>query len=212
MVAVLVPWRPGDAHREDAWSKLRARHEEAGRTVIEGSCGDGPWCKAAAITDALTRCTDDLLVIHDADVWCDGLDQAIATLDGLTRWAIPHDLVYRLKEDQHEATTDKTRCAQHPYRGFAGGGIVAIDRTAYERCPLDPRFVGWGHEDESWALALGTLYGQPWRGDHPLFHWWHPPQERRSRARGSHESQQLRDRYRAASGNRQEMLDLIAGR
>lgn len=209
MVTLLVPWRPGDVHREAAWSKLRARHEEHGRTVIEGSCGDGPWCKADAVADALQHTTDDLLVIHDADVWSEGLDDAIAAIDGHTRWAIPHTLVYRLAKDQHEETTERHLLDERPYRGFAGGGIVVIDRDALRFCPMDRRFVGWGHEDESWALALVSLYGHPWRGDANLFHWWHEPQPRIGRARGSGESHALRNRYRQAAKDRRSMLAMI---
>jgi hypothetical protein len=209
VVAFLIPWRPGDAHREAAWRQLRARHLELGRTVIQGTHIEGPWCKAAAIANALQRTDADQLVVHDADVWCDGVDDAIGALDDCTRWAIPHGKVYRLAEGQMEPSIERGALAQPPYPGWAGGGIVVIDRTAYESCPLDPRHLGWGQEDASWALALTALHGLPWRGDTPLFHWWHPPQPRRSRTVGSPEGAALHKRYTRSAKSRRQMLELI---
>lgn len=206
--ALLIPWRPGDPHREAAWSLLKPRHLQAGRTVIEGGC-EGEWCKAGAVADALRQTDADVVVMHDADVWCDGLGEAIGSIDRECRWAIPHDKVYRLAEGQLEPTTDRKRLTQHPYPGWAGGGIVVIRRDAYRDCPLDPRFVGWGSEDAAWALALTTLFGAPWRGDADLWHWWHPPQPRLNRAVGSRESEALLRRYKHADGNRREMQALI---
>lgn len=90
--------------------------------------------------------------------------------------------------------------------------MTVLPRALYERVPLDPRFAGWGQEDGSWADALTALAGPPWRGDHPkqplhpMWHLWHPPQERTfpagrsaSRAIGSAEGLALRQRYRAAA-------------
>lgn len=203
-VGLLVPWRPGDAHREAAWSLLKAHHLAAGRTVIEGGC-DGPWRKAVAIADALSRSTADLLVIHDADVLTDGLDEGIAAVHGGAAWAVPHWRVHRLAEGQQPGGV----LAQPAYPGYAGGGITVIRRDVYEDCPLDPRFAGWGQEDESLALALECLHGKPWRGSADLWHWWHPPQPRQSRVVGSDESKALHRLYKNSARNRTLMRELI---
>lgn len=208
MAAVIVPWRPGDVHREAAWSLLKQQHLDAGRTVIEGTC-DGDWCKAAAVADAISRTDDNILVLHDADVWTDGLDVAIEAVDSTTRWAVPHLKVWRLTEGQQEPTTDRSGLAQPPYPGWLGGGVVVVDRAAYENCPMDARFVGWGQEDSSFALALGTLYGLPWRGVADLWHWWHPPQTRLNRSVGSRASEALHRRYKRATASRIDMLALV---
>jgi hypothetical protein len=99
--------------------------------------------------------------------------------------------------------------AQRPYRGYRGGGFVVAPRKTLIDIPIDPRFVGWGHEDSAWAWALMTLAGNPWRGTAPLVHLWHPPQERPSRRHGSAQSMELERRYQAAFEKPEAMSELI---
>jgi hypothetical protein len=168
--------------------------------------------KAEAVRDAIAGSDADILVIHDADVFCDGTVEAIDRVRSGAPWAIPHKLVWRLSP---QATTDvlsgvepheglqldpdePTARKRKGYAGRPGGGIVVIRRDIYEDCPLDPRFAGWGHEDEAWALALTRLHGKPVRLGAHLWHLWHPPQPRISRGFGSAESELLYRRYHKA--------------
>jgi hypothetical protein len=120
---------------------------------------------------------------------------------------MPHHLVHRFSP---KATTAILRgadpagiprareyYAQLPYAGYPGGGVTVLARDTYAHIPLDPRFVGWGQEDQSWALALTCLHGTPWRKYRwPLWHLWHPPQQRMSRAVGSEAGRALLGQYR----------------
>ncbi len=174
--------------------------------MVVGHHDEGAWRKALAVADALTQTTASVLVVADADVWCDGLLEAIAHVANGGAWAMPHRGVLRLSERATSAllTTgeaDLTDSAQPGYLGVEGGGAVALRRDVYERCPLDPRFAGWGSEDEAWGFALGTLHGPSYRVKAPLLHLWHPPAERATRSRGSRESWDLRKRYAKAIGN-----------
>lgn len=211
MVAVVVPWRGGCPHREAAFAWIRARYEHAGYQVVVGETTGPAWIKAHAVADALTKTTAETLIVADADVWCDHLHEALEHLHE-TGWAIPHRRVHRLTptatQDRLDGGTG-TETTQAPYKGWEGGGIVAIHRHLYEQAPLDPRFVGWGHEDESWARALRCLAGPPWRGHAPLWHLWHPPQDRPSRRLGHTANVQLRDRYAAAAKNPEAMRQLL---
>lgn len=104
-----------------------------------GECPDGPWCKALALRAALSQVSvdaDSTLIVADADVWCDGLAQAVEAVENGAPWAIPHLNVVRLKEDGTEE--------ERPYPGLEGGGIVVLAREVILSCPPDPRFVGWG--------------------------------------------------------------------
>lgn len=199
-VDVIIPWRPGCPHRERALAFVTARYREAGYPVtVAKTDPSAPWVKAAAVTPAADASSADLLVIADADVWCDGLPDAI---DHCTTWAIPHRHVRRLTPEATCHVYDDGdfggALAEKSYVGKMGGGLVVIRRDLYLDTPLDPRYVGWGREDESWGYALTVLYGHPWRGDLPLWHLWHPPQDRPSRTRGSATSEDLFDRYRRA--------------
>ena len=91
-VSVIVPWQPGDPHREAAWTYLRPAWEAIGE-LVEGRCSS-PWVKADAIADGLSRATGDMLVIADADVWVDPTEAVAAC----ATWAVPHLKVHRLSE------------------------------------------------------------------------------------------------------------------
>jgi hypothetical protein len=89
--------------------------------------------------------------------------------------------------------------ARRPYRGVEGGGISVLTRDLYAQVPLDPRYVGWGQDDESHGLALNTIAGRRWRGVAPLWHLWHDPQPRLNAHVGSAQSRALHVRYQYAA-------------
>lgn len=206
--SVLVPYRPDGGYRDRAWQWVHRWWATAYPRwqVVEGRPPPGPWCKALAVRDALARADHDLLVIADADVVCDGVGEAVAAVVGGAAWAVPHERVHRLTEHATRlvlAGTPPDRIrggrARTPYVGVAGGGMVVIPRGSYVRAPLDPRFRGWGQEDESAGLAWHTLLGRPWRGTAALYHLWHPPAPRLNAHVGSRESRALHVRYQYAA-------------
>lgn len=221
-VSVIVPWRPAPS-RAPIWSWLIREwhhHHPGWGPVIEGDPGPGPWCKAAAVDDALQRAHGDILVIADADVWIGpaALESAVRAVEQGAAWAVPHHSVWRLGPQTTAdvlagrpwPTVPANRAdqripepfAERSYRGRQGGGMVVLPRTVYEACPLDPRFQGWGQEDEAWGLALEVIYGPPVRPRPPdapgLWHLWHQPAPRRDRGTGSDHSAALHGRYRSA--------------
>lgn len=219
-VSVVVPWRGGCLWREAAWAHLQRRwaHEHPGWEVVQGHAPDGPWCKADAVADGLARTIGDVLVVADADVWTEHVTDAVAAVEQGAPWTIPHLMVHRLTPDTTRDTilgvqplTTGLPVEREPYPGYPGGGITILPRALYEQVPLDPRYRGWGQEDESWALALHTLAGEPWRGTEPLYHLWHPPQprSRTSRHWGSEESKALFHRYQRAAHNPHTMRALL---
>lgn len=201
-VSVIIPWAPdvGCRHREAALAWTASKWVATGHEVVVGEHA-GPWCKAAAVADGLARATGDVLVVADADVWTTGWQAAIDQVVSGVPWAMPHGKVHRLTHAATQAVLDGHEPArgmnltQAPYQGWPGGGMVVVRRDVYEVAPLDPRFVGWSGEDESWAHALRTLAGPGWRGTAPLWHLWHPPQERMSRRWGSQAARELAARY-----------------
>lgn len=178
--------------------------------------GATPWRKAGAVAPVVSASRAAIIVIADADCLCDGLPEAVKAVEEGAPWAIPHAGVFRLTEASTERVYDGAfpeglELEQRAYRGYAGGGFVVAPRETLIDIPLDPRFEGWGQEDESWAMALNTLAGQAWRGKSPLFHLWHPPQERLTRKHGSIANNQLFRRYRSANGKPASMRALIEG-
>jgi hypothetical protein len=214
-VSVLIPFASAEAWRLRARDHVVGWYRTQGFDVVEGSC-DGPWRKAVAVADAASRATGDTFVVADADCLCDGVTRAVAAVWAGAPWAIPHGLVHRLDEAATEevyggadpaATTGRI---ERPYHGFAGGGIVVLPRATYLSVPLDPRFEGWGQEDEAWAAALTSLAGPAARGSADLHHLYHPAPPRLARHIGSPASKQLLGRYsRAARAGRPAMRAIL---
>lgn len=205
---VVIPWQAGCPYREAAldWvtRRYRERHPEwDGPWVIHAR--PGPWIKATAISRGVTDLNrDDIVIIADADIWTDGIPAAVQAVRDGAAWAIPHRGVHRLTEASTRAVLDgsephqELERAERPYAGVPGGGAIVLTAGLLERTPMDPRFRGWGQEDESWGLALTAIAGSPWRGKAPLFHLWHPAPERMTRRRGNPEGWRLYRRYYAA--------------
>jgi hypothetical protein len=199
MVSVLIPFTSTDPHRLANLHTIRGRYHDLGWEVILGHC-DGPWIKAHAVADAAAHATHDLYVVADGDCWTDNTPDAVRAVHYGAPWASPHTHVQRLTADGHR---------EQLHQAVRGGGIVVLTRTTWQQIPLDPRFVGWGHEDHSWGLALDRLAGPCARGDATLTHLWHPPQERITRRIGSHAGRQLERRYWTARNDHDAMVELV---
>lgn len=215
MISAIIPWQPGCAHRQQNLPWVVQQLEPLVDEVVIGEIS-GPWSKAEAVAKGLETARGDVLVIHDADVWVQDPSWVTDCLKALyTVSAVaPHSTVRRLPD---AVSTRSVVGGANPYsfdsqnhRARFGGGIVVLERSTYEHCPLDPRFVGWGQEDESWAIALDVLFGRCVQQPRDLIHLWHPPQERLDRRWGSQESTALYKRYETAAESREAMLDLIA--
>jgi hypothetical protein len=209
-VEVVVPFRGGCPHREAAWRWCRPRYPWP---VTEAIGGD-PWVKATVVMPAIAASSAEIIVVADADVWCDGLEAGVRAVRGGALWAVPHSEVVRLTEEGSRAFMagepwQQLPMVERPRWGFQGGGYVIARRDTLLEIPLDPRFVGWGQEDHSWGIALYALLCPSWRGSEPLIHLWHPSAPRLNRKRGSNESWALYRRYCEARRSLDEMRSLV---
>lgn len=169
---VVVPWR-ATPDRLLAWRHVHARWQELGARLTLGACV-GPWVKATAVADGIARATGDVLVVADADVWCDGIADAVAAVERGVAWAVPHARILRLSE---QATAEVLAGGPlagtlevPPHPAVPGGGITVIRREVWGTCPMPPLTR---REDEAWGVALTRKFGRPWRGTADLYHLWH---------------------------------------
>lgn len=227
-VWVVIPWRAGCVHRQRALDYVtrwwETNHPEWPVVVGEWPEDRGPWRKGCAVRNAgIDPGPDDVVVVSDADVIPIGVGEAVVSIGQSgwgrpsARWAMPFRIVHRLTEAGTSLATtggiDLTQpiprnlsgVVQETYVGSAGGGVVVLRSDVFSEVPIDPRFAGYGQEDLSWSLALHRLAGAPLMLRDPLWHLWHPPQERMrrgstvSRGVGSADGLLLWQRYREAS-------------
>jgi hypothetical protein len=223
MVSVIVPLNEDGAERSRHWRWLRRRLEvlHPGMEIIEAECPGPDWVKGRAIQAGVERATGDTIVMMDADVFVsqDALNSTIEIAQSAP-WAVPHTMVHRLGRYSTLELTERAAAtvvdydpagqvyARQPHKGVAGGGIVALSRTAYNAVgPPDTRFVGWGGEDTSWRRALDTMVGPHHRGDADMIHLWHPPQAEQQNP--SQAARRLAKRYRVAVWKPEAMSVLL---
>lgn len=219
-VSVLVPFRGGCPHRDRAWRFVRDWYlETTDWQIVLGDSTSAEFSRTQAILDAYSRADGDVLVVADADVICDGIPDALdhAQTSG---WAVPHLLLHRLSAESTACviegidwrglplSTDNQQ-DRKPYVGYEAGTLLVLTRDTFETAPPDPRFIGWGHEEEAWSTALRCLVGPPWRGTADLAHLWHPPAPRQARGKGSDANLNLYRRYRVARRDPAHMRALI---
>lgn len=209
-VEVIFPYAGSDPDRERAlaWATERC---EFPYTVATSTL---PFNKALTLMPAIERSSAEIVVAHDADVWTPGLSGAIQAVADGAAWAIPHWSVYRLSEEATRAVLGGSEWPGQPlarpvYGGMAGGGVVVALRDTLLDVPMDPRFDCWGHEDESWAMALWCLLGAPWRGQDPLVHLWHTLEPRLGQRMGSQAGWNLRNRYALVRHDQPGMRQLL---
>lgn len=212
MVEVLVPFAGTCPHRKAALDWTTARYPWP-VTIAPASA---PWSKADAVMPAAEASDAEIVVVADADCWTPGLSLAVSAVQEGAPWAIPHRGVHRLTEDATARLMsgepwENLPLEQRAYLGWEGGGYVVARRETLLDVPLDRRFVGWGCEDEAWALALNCLAGHRHRGKAPLVHLWHPPQPERDldRRQGSRANFRLLRRYVAARSDPTAMRALL---
>jgi hypothetical protein len=217
-VEVIVPYWGSDPQREASLEYVLARLK-AERLPVKVARSDGPAPKAAVLWPVLRKSNADVLVIHDADLWCEGLPAAIDTvINGEFVWARPHRNVVRLAADSSAfyMTTGELpgrreiRYDRTPYLGVTGGGIVVARAEVLLDVVMDPRFEGWGQEDMALGNAIWTLYGPPHIGDLDLIHLYHEPLPRVDHMWGSEANRELYTRYHKATVDPSAMLALVA--
>lgn len=217
-VAVVIPWTPGCPHRERAlaWTVKRYEVEFPDAEIILGGCNpDLPFNRSEAILDGARRSAADTLIVADGDCWSNGIRWAVDTVAGGVPWAVPHLMLCRLSQEatervlEGEAPEDQEEYAERPYKGYEAGTLLVIRRDVVLDVPPEVRLVGWGQDDQCWALALRALIAPPVRGADPCFHLWHPPQPRRSRAVGNDANLALYRRYKAVRQDPVRMRRLV---
>lgn len=220
-VTVIVPLGPLDEHRTKAWRWIRDRFADRHPDwpVLEAVDPDPSrtWSKGRALATCLVA--DGIVVVCDADTFipAPALVHAVELVDQGAPWVVPHQLVWRLDDRTtrdvlagppiDDLAVKRNRLTRRAYSGTPGGGIVVLPASTYRDIPIDPRFEGWGGEDQAWGVALDTLAGPHERGDADLLHLWHSPQP--NHRQPLPDTEKLARRYADATHRPDDMRALV---
>jgi predicted glycosyltransferase involved in capsule biosynthesis len=188
LISLLIPFRnTGDRDKQFNW--LQKRWKSLGKDfeiIVAEDDGKDPFSKTMAVNNAYKKSTSDILAIMDADVWLDPqilLDAADFIRKNPNSWVRPCRNVYRLKKettkkiikldiDKPFPKINESECERI---SIAIGGICVFSKKQFESVGgMDPRFRGWGGEDNAWNALLDAKFtkAQMWGKD--LYHLWHP--------------------------------------
>lgn len=185
--SVAVPWRPDDGGpRDRIWSWISRRWEalfpEA--EIVSADSGDEPFSRGKSLNFAVLDCTEDLIVIADADtvpdpVW---VRRGLALVRAGAPWVICYD-----EGRYYNATAEWTAkilsrgpgClvaepaeGRYEHKITAWSGMLVVRRDQFR--PFDPRFVGWGYEDNAFMTVMDREIGPHQRVPGYVVHLWHP--------------------------------------
>lgn len=223
-VAVLAPWRPGNAERERLWEFARARWEQIDPDwTIHTAPGplDGPFNRSAAINQAAALAGDwDVAVVIDCDVitnppavrWgvelAAAAGQIVVTHDervmlsrnGTTKVLAGFQGSWRTPQMIERIWNDSVSCS------------VAVPRPLWDKVGgFDEMFVGWGYEDTAFQIACEAMTGRPIiKVNSELFHLWHPTGPETKKSSPTLQANGVRvQRYRDARHNPDALQVLI---
>jgi Glycosyl transferase family 2 len=219
--SLIVPWKYA-YDRERIWSYLWPAWEEEGFEVILSPLSDFEvWRKGKAWHQGLQKASCDFVCLMDADCWVPALSEAVGLLTDGVRWVQGQNVVLRFDKQTtarllsgelslEDATKLENIWEDQPRMSSAGVGTI-LRRDEADEIPLDPRFVGWGWEDNSWWEALTTMWGEPARLDSSFcYHFHHKPQSDKDRRPNSQSQTWLLSReYVRARGRPQQMQAVI---
>ena len=184
-ISALVPRRSDGGRRDELWAWVSARwsstHPEV--QVVEGHHhGDGPFNRSAALNDAASRATGDMLVIADADSFVGGgqINDAVAVAAQTGRMVLAYDRFAYLSREMSDRVMDGFDGDWWPGVEWSMPGtcssMVVMTRDLWDEIGgADEGFVGWGGEDIAISLSAQTLRGGLHRIPGEVWHLWHPP-------------------------------------
>lgn len=231
-LSVLIPYFPDSPERETVfhWVVDRYRLLYPGIQICLGIDYDEPFSRSKARNNAFSEATGDILIINDADTFCNKryIDAAIDIVQSEDRaWVLPYTRYYNTTQNgaekllQQDPSVDvdvldleignTVDAKNHPPDGSVAG-VMVVPREAFVTVGgYDEKFQGWGYEDDAFALALDTLWGRHLRVHGYVVHLWHPPAVDGDFKNPNIEANRNRwNAYKRAGGSEQKMREVLA--
>lgn len=191
-LSVIVPWfDSGDPFRRRSMHWLMRRYR-ALLPEVEFTWGAADtsveFNRSATRNFLVENSSGDVLFITDADTifHVDQVRAAYKLIEEGVPWVIPYALgkYYNLTQE-----TTARILANDPYlvvpepltwihKLDSWAGLLMVTRSAFNQVGgYDPRFRGWGYEDNAFRAALDIHVGPHQRTEHYALHLWHPTTE-----------------------------------
>ncbi|RPF50699.1 galactosyltransferase-related protein [Aquisalibacillus elongatus] len=185
-VSIILPISLTDEVRKRAFNWVRQYYEHIFPDVdiCIGINNERPFSKAKVINEAVRESKGEILVIADADIFYDPtlLTESIKQLEHHA-WVIPFNRVLNiskrstdrlLSEEPTWPIPIEIETKQRKFGHQARGGVNIVPREHFEMVEgFDERFIGWGGEDDAFAMSLNQVCGSVKRLNGTLYHFWH---------------------------------------
>lgn len=212
-IAVLIPYRPGDAYRIAAWEYVSHWWEQFQYPVYVGAGPDGLMNRSAARNKAARMGDWDVGIFADADTI--GEPELIPRA---VEAAAAGKLAYPFTEFEGLSAVGTRNLINGSgkrqvikRKRLSPGGILAVSRELFDLVGgYDEAFQGWGYEDLAFAYAVGT-FAETHREPGTITHLWHPnAKEKPAAIAGKRNLNRARkERYLAAAGDQEKMRALL---
>lgn len=221
-VSIIIPFQTDHGIRaeEFEWIKKYYSRVMQEAELCFGIINGKEINKSKAINLAAKKATKEVFVIADSDVIYDPeiIVKSIRLLNEAA-FVVPFTEVYNIEragterllktEPKWPIDVKFEECTKESfYPGFAGKLLVISKETFEKVGGFDERFIGWGGEDDAFSLAVQTLCGKLVNITGELYHLWHPVSNYYTNPHGK-ENHALVTRYYHASGNKEQMVNLI---
>jgi predicted glycosyltransferase involved in capsule biosynthesis len=226
-ISLLIPFRNLE-QRLDQFVWLEQRWRSLGddfEIIVSEDDGVDPFSRSVAVNNAYKRSTADILAVVDADLWLDPqifLDAVKFITNNPKSWVRPCTDVYRIKKEitaeiikQSPNDEFPNITEEHCHRiSVATGGVCIFSRKQFETVGgMDPRFRGWGGEDNAWNIIMDRTFTDAQRWNKNLYHLWHP-RNRDDQGKPAYPGQKttnehLLQEYKTASKNPVSLESLI---
>lgn len=191
MFSVVIPWRTDSGHRQQVFDWVLERwcmiYGEEHVEIAYGDSGDSVFSRSRSRNELFKRTSGDVVVFADADtVPIRAFVDKAVEIASEGNWCIAYGRkgYFNLTEDatnRYLALSPMTEISipkegEYEHQLLSWAGMFAVRRENF--VGYDERFVGWGHEDVAFRLAMDNLVGKHDRvEDGYAVHLWHPRQE-----------------------------------
>lgn len=185
-VVVAVPYKTHNGPRRDLlWRFVREHLEKhhPGFTIYVGESAQVPFNRSVAINDAAAKAgVWDVAVISDADthVAPAQLDEAVRLATQTGRLVAAFTSVVeldRVATERFLSGVKNPRLSAVRIRDApiaTQSSVLAVPRALWDAVDgFDPKFRGWGGEDNAFWRSCAIVAGEPLRVDGQALHLWH---------------------------------------